>query len=112
MNRETFLKQVDDYLLSNGFGKDNDIYFKSVQQQEPAQQIIINGQMMVQPGKVVKIDFKVILQGEGSIDDKEYFEMIGFEITQDKSCICEFNQSFYYDEFILFTKYCNKLFNI
>lgn len=112
MNREFFLNQIDEYLLSNGFSKNDDVYYKTIQQQEPAQQIIINGQRMVQPGKIIETNFKAILQGECSINDEEYFELIGFEITQDKARICELNQSFYYDEFILFTKYCNKLFNI
>ena len=52
MNRDEFLLMVDDHLLKGGFIKNDNEYNKSIQHQEPPQQIIINGQRMVQPGAI------------------------------------------------------------
>ena len=112
MNRDEFLLMVDDHLLKGGFIKNDNEYNKSIQHQEPPQQIIINGQRMVQPGAIYNIDFKLTLCGEGNIDDNIYYELIEMNIIKDNEYIYNASQSFYYDEFELFTKYCNKLFNI
>ena len=117
MDREYFLNFVKDLLQSNGFQLESNKYIKKQTIQQPGQQMIINGQVFNNPGPTVNVEFIVEMCGEGVTSnpdgtDEDLFEMIMFNIFENDNCVCDFGQSFCYDDTEDFKHYCQKLFNI
>lgn len=83
---------------------------------EPGHTISINGRVMQQPGKEIKIKQMVTIQGDGwvaNLDDtkKVEFTQIKFETYQGDDLVMEYEEAFYWDDSNYFINLFNKAFN-
>lgn len=82
---------------------------------EPGQTISINGRVMQQPGKEIKIRQIVYFQGDGwvaNLDDtnKVEFTQIKFETYQGDDLVMQYEEAFYWDDSEYFINLFNQAF--
>ena len=83
MNREQFIKQIQDVLVGYGFKSVSDTEYERVQTfTQPGQQMVINGQAFQQPPQEIEIKHIVRDLGDGyceNVDGSNRVDMTTFE---------------------------------
>ena len=104
-----FLNEFDSFLKSCGFEKDEDIYSKVFNAQQPGATISINGQVMQQPGRSIPCKYICENTGEGWIDDIQ-MSMIRFYVEQGEEIALDYVEGIYLNEIESFKNLCNQYF--
>lgn len=81
----------------------------------PGQTISINGRVMQQPGKEIKIKHIIEFVGDGWVSDvdetnKEEFTQVKFKSYKDNELISEYEESFFWDNHNYFIETFNQIF--
>jgi hypothetical protein len=106
---------IKSHILSQGFQETEFGYEKIRIAREPGQTISINGRIMQQPGKEIKIKQLVCVQGDGWVADmdesnKVEFTQIKFETYQGNDLVMQYEEAFYWDNPNYFIELFNKAF--
>ena len=78
--KDTFYKQLDQYLTSCGFSKNDNQWMRISYERTPGQRMFINGQVMEQPGTT--IDINIIITNVGTISTGDDDKLDGIEMYQ------------------------------
>lgn len=94
---------IRDFLKSNGFTEEDGVWILNKESKSGDQMININGQTFTQPGRVVKITYKMNFLGNGyieNIDGSNHEDFIQLEshISQDDQLVGYFCECFYKDD--------------
>lgn len=106
---ENLINLIDEHLKSIGLERNDDIYSRTFQIQQPGATISINGQVMQQPGQVIPCQYICEYTGEGWIDDTQ-MAMIRFCIMRGEEVALDYVEGIYLDEIEYFKKLCNQYF--
>ena len=103
-DREIFFNEIDRILIEHQFEKTDTGYICVQQQQQQGATININGQIIQQQPSMVTNEFIITFLGEGWISkidnsNKEYFEQLKFEITQNHNQVFCIEECYYYDDY-------------
>lgn len=109
LSNTNFLNELDSFLSSYGFEKNNDIYSRIFQIQQPGATISINGQVMQQPGQVIPCKYICEYTGEGWVGDVQ-MAMIRFCIMRGEDVALDYVEGIYLDEIEYFKNLCNQYF--
>lgn len=91
---------IQDFLKNNGFTEEDGVWILNRESKSRDQIININGQTFTQPGRVVRITYKMNFLGNGyieNIDGSNHEDFIQLEshITQDDHLVGYFCECFY-----------------
>ena len=100
--RQEFMATILTHLKQLGFVEVVDGYKRTVEQRTSGRTISINGQVMEQPGSLIKITQSVYFIGDGWVTNedgtnKREFSQIKIEITQEDT-IGSMEECYYWDE--------------
>lgn len=114
--KQEWINTIKSHIKSYDFQETDWGYERVRVVREPGQTISINGRIMQQPGKEIKIKQIVYFQGDGwvsNLDDtnKVEFTQIKFETYQGENLVMEYEEAFYWDESQNFIKIFNHVFN-
>lgn len=114
--KQEWINTIKSHIKSYDFQETDWGYERVRVVREPGQTISINGRVMQQPGKEIKIKQIVYFQGDGwvsNLDDtnKVEFTQIKFETYQGENLVMEYEEAFYWDESQNFIKTFNHVFN-
>ena len=106
---------IKSHISSQGFQETEFGYERIIITREPGQTISINGRIIQQPGKEIKIKQLVCFQGDGWVADidesnKVEFTQIKFETYQGNDLVMQYEEAFYWDNPIYFIELFNKAF--
>ena len=106
---------IKSHISSQGFQETECGYERIIITREPGQTISINGRVMQQPGKEIKIKQLVCFQGDGWVADmdesnKVEFTQIKFETYQGNDLVMQYEEAFYWDNPNYFIELFNKAF--
>lgn len=106
---------IKSHISSQGFQETECGYERIITTREPGQTISINGRIMQQPGKEIKIKQLVYFQGDGWVADmdesnKVEFTQIKFETYQGDDLVMQYEEAFYWDNPNYFIELFNKAF--
>jgi co-chaperonin GroES (HSP10) len=114
--KQEWLNEIENYIFARGF-QSTDYGYERVQiTRQPGQTISINGRVMQQPGKEIKITQNVIVVGDGWIantneSNKMDFTQVRFETYQEDNLVMEYEETYYWDEPNVFLSNFIKAFN-
>lgn len=109
LSNANFLNEFDSFLSSYGFDKNDDIYSRAFQIQQPGATISINGRVMQQPPQVIPCQYICEYTGAGWVDDAQ-MAMIRFCIMKGEEAALDYVEGIYLDEIEYFKKLCNQYF--
>lgn len=101
--KDQFFNDLDVFLTGMGFSKTDNSYKLTTHLQQPDTQLIINGQMIIQPGKQTLIECLLELFGEGRVEhlgsdrEPDEFELVLFEIRTDGNLRMSHMEGIYHD---------------
>ena len=115
--KQEWLNVIKSHLTSLDFQETDCGYERIIIAREPGQTISINGRIMQQPGKEIKIKQIVYFQGDGWIANSDEtnkidFTQIKFETYQGDNLVMEYEEVFYWDDSNYFIKLFNQIFNV
>lgn len=115
--KQEWLNVIKSHLTSLDFQETDCGYERIRIAREPGQTISINGRIMQQPGKEIKIKQIVYFQGDGWIANSDEtnkidFTQIKFETYQGDNLVMEYEEVFYWDDSNYFIKLFNQIFNV
>ena len=113
--KQEWINTIKSHMKSYDFQETDWGYERVRVVREPGQTISINGRVMQQPGKEIKIKQIVYFQGDGwvsNLDDtnKVEFTQIKFETYQGENLVMEYEEAFYWDNPNYFIELFNKAF--
>lgn len=114
--KQEWMNGIKSIVTSYNFQETDFGYERITIAREPGQTISINGRVMQQPGKEIKITQVVCIQGDGwisNLDDtkKVDFTQVKFETYQGDNLVMEYEEAFYWDDLKHFTNLFNHVFN-
>lgn len=97
---DQFIQSVNEFLISMGYTKTDNIYEKSAQVNTPGRIMIINGNQMQEPGQIINIKYTIEDLGDGYVsnaDDtnKSELEFFEFQIYTNDNVVSQFTKSYY-----------------
>lgn len=113
--KQEWLDVIKPYVIAQGF-QEAEFGFEFVQiGRLPGQTISINGRVMQQPGKEIKINHIIEFVGDGWVADvdetnKEEFTQVKFKSYKDNELISEYEESFFWDNHRYFIETFNQIF--
>ena len=109
LQRDEFIEQVSSLLLQAGFIQNANIYTLEKKIHQGGQTIVINGQRMDQPGKVLTVKYEVEIVGDGcimNVNDEVEESFTQIRISTPGGSI---EEGFYWDDFEWFRTVFNKI---
>lgn len=115
--KEEFINRLSQILTQKGFKKSDESFTKYINQQLPGQVVMINGQRMESPGKIIKLSYTVDIVGDGWIADtdesnKVDFTEVRFQVQQDQEIMIDMTECVYWTDYEYINILIDKIFTL
>ena len=113
--KQEWINSIESHIFAYGFQKTDYGYERIRTIRQQGQTVSINGRIMQQPGKEIKIKQCIYLIGDGWVADvdesnKVEFSQIKFETYQGDDLTLQYEEAFYWDDSNWFIEIFDKAF--
>ena len=97
---DQFIQSVNEFLISTGYTKADNIYEKTAPVNTPGRIMIINGNQVQEPGQIINIKYTIEDLGDGYVSNvdgtnKLELEFFEFQIYTNDDVVSQFTKSYY-----------------
>lgn len=115
--KNEFLSWLSQILTQKGFEKTDESFTKYINQQLPGQVMMINGQRMESPGKIIKLSYIIDIIGDGWIADADEsnkidFTEVRFQVQQDQEIMIDITECVYWNDYKYINVLIDKIFTL